>query len=109
MPKPSLGDRMRAMTFQEFRASLGESAPPEELPALLKALWWDGKDNFDRAHGIAQDDESGEGSWVHAYLHRKEGDSGNAGYWYGRAQRPYPKSTLDEEWQEIATELLERS
>jgi hypothetical protein len=96
------------MTFQEFRASLNGSEPPEELPALLKALWWDAKDNFDRAHGIAQDDESGEGSWIHGYLHRKEGDAGNAGYWYGRAQRPYPKNTLDEEWQEIATELLER-
>jgi hypothetical protein len=99
---------MRAMTFKEFRASLGQSAPPEDLPALLKALWWDGNDNFDRAHGIAQDDESREGAWVHAYLHRKEGDSGNAGYWYRRADRPYPKNLLVEEWQEIATELLHR-
>jgi hypothetical protein len=95
------------MTFQEFRASLNGSEPPKELPALLKALWWDGKDNFDRAHGIAQDEESPDGAWVHAYLHRKEGDASNAGYWYRQAQRPYPKTTLDEEWQEIATELLQ--
>ena len=108
MPK-SLGQRrMRPMTFPEFQASLVESAPPENLPELLKALWWDGKDNFDRAHGIAQDDESREAAWIHAYLHRKEGDSGNAGYWYRRAQRPFPKNTLDEEWQDIATELLGR-
>ena len=99
--------RMRAMTFQEFRASLGGSAPPEDLPALLKALWWDGNENFDRAHGIAQDIESADAAWVHAYLHRKEGDAGNAGYWYRRAERPFPKNTLDEEWQEIATELLQ--
>jgi hypothetical protein len=96
------------MSFEEFQASLVQSAPAEDLHELLKALWWDGKGNFDRAHDIAQDVESGEGAWVHAYLHRKEGDSGNAGYWYSRAQRPCPKNTLDEEWQHIATELLAR-
>ena len=100
---------MRAMTIEEFRASLRASAPPEGLSPLLKALWFDAKGNFDRAHEIAQDDDSGqESAWVHAYLHRKEGDEPNAGYWYKRAHQPHPENSVDEEWRQIATVLLHR-
>ena len=97
------------MTIEEFRASLRESHPPAGLSALLSALWWDGKGNFDRAHDIAQDDTSGqEAAWVHAYLHRREGDNENAGYWYKRAHQPHPETSPDEEWRQITTVLLHR-
>jgi hypothetical protein len=97
------------MTIEEFRASLRESVPPAGLSALLKALWWDAKGNFDRAHDIAQDDDSGqEAAWVHAYLHRREGDRENAGYWYKRAHQPHPETSLDDEWRQITTVLLHR-
>ena len=99
---------MQAMTVEEFRASLADPVPPSSLPPLLKALWWDGKGNFERAHEIAQDEEGREAAWVHAYLHRKERDPDNAGYWYKRAHQPHPETSLDEEWRQIATVLLHR-
>lgn len=94
------------MTSDEFTSTLNQDTPPEDLPASLRALWWDAKGNWKQAHHTAQDVHSPDGSWVHAYLHRKEGDEWNAGYWYGRAGRPHPKSSLNDEWQEIVTELL---
>jgi hypothetical protein len=96
------------MTVEEFRASVRESAPSPTLPPLLKALWWDAKGSFDRAHEIAQDDPSADGAWIHAYLHRKEGDHSNAGYWYRQARHPHPKTSLDEEWTQIAAALLKQ-
>jgi hypothetical protein len=74
----------------------------------LEALWYDGKDNWDRAHEIAQDITTDDGSWIHAYLHRKEGDHGNAAYWYRRAGRSMPQVSLGEEWKQIAQALLQR-
>jgi hypothetical protein len=97
------------MTIEEFRASLSEEAPPAGLAPLLTALWWDAKGNSDRAHNIAQDVSSGqETAWVHAYLHRKEGDADNAGYWYKRARQPIPENSSDDEWRQITTVLLHR-
>ncbi len=98
------------MTIEEFRTSLHGDGPPASLPPLLAALWWDGKGNFDRAHDIAQEDSAGgqEAAWVHAYLHRKEGDPDNAGYWYKRAHQPHPENSSEEEWRQIATVLLHR-
>jgi hypothetical protein len=97
------------MTLEEFRASVSESTPPPALPPLLKALWWDAKGNFDRAHEIAQDEPSPDGAWVHAYLHRKEGDAYNAGYWYRQARQRHPQVPLDHEWDEIAAAFLNRT
>jgi hypothetical protein len=99
---------MWAMTIEQFRASLRASEPPGGLSPLLQALWWDARGHFDRAHEIAQEDSGQDGAWVHAYLHRKEGDEGNAGYWYGRAHQPHPHSSFEEEWRKISTELLLR-
>jgi hypothetical protein len=97
------------MTLEEFRACVGESAPPATLSPLLEALWWDAKGNFDRAHDLAQEDSSSRDSaWVHAYLHRKEGDPSNASYWYHRARQPRPEISLDDEWKQISTALLDR-
>ena len=81
---------------------------PEDLPHLLQALLLDASGNWDAAHRIAQNDMSQDGSWVHAYLHRKEGDLGNAGYWYRRAGKEMPPLSLEEEWEYIAQALLER-
>ena len=94
------------MTLQEFRNSLLSEPPPHHLSFALAGLWWDAKGNWKQAHESAQQDESTAGSWVHAYLHRKEGDPSNAGYWYRRAGKPPAKSTLEQEWLEIAESLL---
>ena len=93
------------MTLDQFRATLSESHPPTVSP-LLRALWHDAQGDWDRAHTIAQDIDDLQGSWVHAYLHRKEGDLGNAAYWYRRARQPVATDSLDAEWSRIVTALL---
>lgn len=94
------------MTLQEFRDSLALSKPPAELTVALAGLWWDAKGDWTKAHESAQQDEGPSGAWVHAYLHRKEGDSSNADYWYQRAGKSPARSALQDEWVEIATSLL---
>ena len=96
------------MTIEEFKASIKESEPPSELSMLLKALWYDGKGNWDKAHELAQDVNNHEGAWVHAFLHRKEGDVSNASYWYNRANKKIPSQSLDQEWESISQALLEK-
>jgi hypothetical protein len=76
------------MTLDDFRQSLQKDDPPAELTLALVGLWWDAKGDWTRAHESAQQDEGVDGSWVHAYLHRKEGDQSNAAYWYSRAGKP---------------------
>jgi hypothetical protein len=93
------------MDIEAFRSSLSAPEPPALSPAL-RALWLDARGNWDGAHKAAQADDSGAGDWVHAYLHRKEGDAGNAAYWYRRARKPVCKASLDEEWAAIADALL---
>jgi hypothetical protein len=94
------------MTAKEFRDSVLSDGSPEGLSFALAGLWWDAKGDWKRAHESAQQDEGPAGSWVHAYLHRKEGDSSNAGYWYRRAGKSPARSSLEEEWFEIAESLL---
>ena len=94
------------MTLQEFKASLDSSQPPKGISKLLEAMWYKGKGDWETSHNIAQDIHSKEGSWIHAYLHRKEGDEGNAAYWYARAGRKMPSVGLAEEWDAICEELL---
>lgn len=94
------------MSIQEFTATLSHANPPEQLSPLLQALWYDAKDQWDAAHDLAQDVHSNDGSWVHAYLHRKEGDPANASYWYHRANKPVSQKSLNDEWSEIVTALL---
>jgi hypothetical protein len=90
----------------EFKASLSGAAPAPQLDAPLAALWWAARDGWDRAHGIVQDEETTEAAWVHAYLHRVEGDLGNAGYWYRRARKVVATGPLEAEWEAIASALL---
>ncbi|MBR0679196.1 hypothetical protein GXW74_01755 [Roseomonas eburnea] len=94
------------MTFEEFERSTREPTPPAGLTEPLLALWWDARGDWDRAHGHAQAVEDAAGAWVHAYLHRREGDLANAGYWYRRAGRSPAAGPLDGEWAAIAAELL---
>ena len=94
------------MTLDEFRATIAEPAPPEGMSHALQTLWWDAKGDWNKAHHCAQLDHGRTGSSVHAYLHRKEGDAGNAAYWYRRARKPVAKGSLDEEWAAIAQALL---
>jgi hypothetical protein len=94
-----------SMSIESFISSLAHSEPAASSP-LLQALWHDGKGNWEKAHELAQDIETSDGSWVHAYLHRKEGDSSNAAYWYRRAGKPVPNVSLETEWKEIVSALL---
>lgn len=97
------------MTIEELRASLRNDSPPAGLSLALAGLWWDARGDWKRAHESVQQDEGPAGSWVHAYLHRKEGDASNAGYWYGRAGKPHSKDPLDQEWLAITEALLKSS
>jgi hypothetical protein len=90
----------------DFIASLDGAAPAPDLNAPLAGLWWAAKGDWDRAHKIVQDESSREAAWVHAYLHRVEGDLGNAGYWYRRAGQAAAKDSLEAEWERIAVTLL---
>ncbi|MBS1798370.1 MAG: hypothetical protein JSS95_00950 [Acidobacteria bacterium] len=92
------------MTLADLR-----STAAEHLDGLLLALWLDAKGDWNRAHEIAQEVAGPDGAWVHAYLHRKESDLGNAAYWYARAGRAVEKGDLSAEWERIAIELLTRS
>jgi len=83
-----------------------EDGPSSEWSGLIQALWWAKKGYWEKAHEIAQSAGSVEGDWVHAYLHREEGDIGNASYWYARAGKPVCSSSLSVEWEEMVKELL---
>jgi hypothetical protein len=94
------------MTLDDFRKSVTATELPAGLTHPLAGLWWDAKGDWTRAHESAQQDEGAEGLWVHAYLHRKEGDPGNAAYWYNRAGKSVCEETLDAEWLSIVKALL---
>jgi len=91
------------MSFEEFTAA---AKPPAGAGPALLALWHDLRGDWDRAHELAQQDTGRNGAWVHAYLHRREGDEGNAGYWYARAGKPAGSGDLDAEREAIARALL---
>ncbi len=94
------------MTLDDVERSLAADAPPPGLHPLLQALWWDRKGDWSRAHDAVSHDESRDASRIHAYLHRQEGDLGNAGYWYRRAGESLATDTLDGEWRRLANGLL---
>ena len=96
------------MTLTDFKASLIKDSPPDGLSPLLQSLWYDAKGNWETAHDIAQEIHTDNGSWIHAYLHRKEGDTGNASYWYHMAHKPFPTVTLDKEWEDLVAQLSQK-
>jgi hypothetical protein len=93
------------MTIEDFKTTLAAATPPP-VPPLLLALWHDARGEWEGAHRIAQDVDDKDGAWVHAYLHRKEGDLENSAYWYRRAGQPVASDSLDDEWSRIVTALL---
>ena len=95
------------MTPEAFKRTLEDPSPPP-ASAAIRALWYDATGDWDAAHDAIQDDESRDAAWVHAYLHRKEGDNGNARYWYARAGRPYTDQPLSSEWEDVLAALLNR-
>ena len=96
------------MTLDEFRATLDDAAPPAVAP-VLRAMWYAANGKWDDAHKIAQDINDRSGAWVHAHLHRVEGDLGNARYWYSHAAKAEATGSLEAEWERIVTELLRSS
>lgn len=96
------------MTAEQFKASLKDTKPPEDLSAPLTALWWDAKGDWQRSHSLVDELETKDGMAVHAYLHRKEGSSSNAEYWYERAGRKFHRPKLEEEFQALVEGLLTR-
>ncbi len=94
------------MTLDEFRATLRAEAPPSGLSRPLEALWRIANDEWDAAHRLVQSGAGIEGAWVHAHLHRIEGDRSNAAYWYRRAGKPLAEAALDKEWADIVGALL---
>lgn len=93
-------------SFEEFLKTLNEETPPDDWSLPLQALWWDAKGNWNASHSIAQDLPTPIGSRIHAYLHRKEGDDWNAGYWYRQANQPFPDVTLDEELRQMVIQEI---
>jgi len=94
------------MKLQDFKSTLTQDSPPGEISSLVKALWLDARGDWSKAHDLAQEVNTKDGSWVHAYLHRKEGDKFNAQYWYNRADKKMPAYSIEQEWEEIVIELL---
>ena len=95
------------MTISLLKDSLSENNPPQNLSIYLKALWYDAKGEWDKAHKLMADINDKNASWIHAYLHRKEGDISNADYWYSKAGKSRPTTSLNTEWEQIASTLLQ--
>lgn len=94
------------MNLEQFKESLSNDSPPDNISDELKALWYDGKNNWDAAHKTVQNLQTSNAAWVHAYLHRKDGDGGNADYWYRQAGKEYSNLSPTNEWEEIVYFLL---
>ena len=95
------------MTFEEFQLSVDNKLPPG-FSSHLKSLWYDKKGEWDRAHQIAQELVDSDGSWVHAYLHRVEGDKWNSNYWYSKAGKEMPVLSLEDEWEQLVRYFLDK-
>jgi hypothetical protein len=93
-------------TFSSFKESLKQPSPDKDHSAILKSLWYDGKGNWDAAHAQVDNLSDKDSAWVHAYLHRKEGDIWNADYWYAKARKERPSISLEEEWEILVEHFL---
>lgn len=93
-------------SYLEFEETLSNSKPNSDWSEALQAMWYDANGNWEASHDIAQEMHNSLGSWIHGYLHRKEGDEWNAGYWYRQANKPFPKTTLAQEHREITDFIL---
>jgi hypothetical protein len=98
--------RFPLKTLTEFKASLNSAQPDNDLSAPLKSLWYDGKGDWHQAHAQVDNLDDPKSAWIHAYLHRKEGDIGNADYWYRKARQTRPNLSLEEEWEALVLQFL---
>ncbi len=96
------------MVLNEFIQLTDADNPPKNISQNLLALWYDSKGDWRKAHEIVQETSGFEGDWIHAYLHRKEGDLGNANYWYSRVGKIRPNFSLQMEWEQIVEYLLKK-
>ncbi|GAB3661312.1 hypothetical protein GCM10028791_35750 [Echinicola sediminis] len=94
------------MTPAEFKNSLQQNQPPKGISIQLTSLWYDGKGNWEHAHDLVNDLMDEDSAYVHAYLHRKEGDEWNASYWYRNARKTKPSCSLEEEWEMLVEYFL---
>ncbi len=94
------------MNLASFKESISGNEPPQNSSVYLSSLWYEAKGDWEKAHILIQDVEDKNTAWIHAYLHRKEGDNSNADYWYRRAEKKRPSISLTEEWDEIVTALI---
>ena len=94
------------MNYETFLRSLEATLPSSTWSFGLQSIWWDAKGNWEKAHDIADNMDTVMGYWLHAYLHRKEGDDFNAAYWYRKAEKSFPQCTLEEEQENIIESLL---
>jgi hypothetical protein len=95
------------MMTADFKSSLSGAAPAASVSPPLAALWWAAKGDWSKAHGIVQDEGGVDAAWVHAYLHRVEGDLDNASYWYRRAGKPVASGSVEVEWDRVVSALLQ--
>jgi hypothetical protein len=107
--KGRISAKTTTMKSDQFNATLTDDLPLAGITLSLAALWYAGKGDWEQAHAIAQDIPIPEGSWVHAWLHRQEGDAWNANYWYQRAGKTMPEVSLEEEWRQMVKTLLRES
>ena len=96
------------MTFSQFKESLASHYPPAHASVYLQSLWFEYNGNWNKAHELIQDLTDKKAAWIHAYLHRKEGDIWNADYWYNKAGKERPPISLENEWEEMAAVLVEQ-
>ena len=94
------------MHFETFQQSIRATTPPQNISVYLLAMWYDANSDWDKAHAMVNNLDDATACWVHAYLHRKEGDTGNANYWYSKAAKKMPLGSLQEEWKIIVKALL---
>src|SRR5688500_12865629 len=94
------------MTLVQYKQSLSSASPPSEASDYLKALWFDANGDWEKSHNIIQYIDDKKAAWIHAYLHRKEGDIWNADYWYSKAGKKRPNVSLQQEWEMITNELI---
>lgn len=95
------------MDLVSFVTSLDTDTPPEDISVYLLALWYDAKEDWDKSHTTIQNVDTKNAAWIHAYLHRKEGDTFNADYWYRRAGKKRPDVTIKEEWNNLVTAMMD--
>jgi len=96
----------KPIDYEEFRATLANDNPNREWQVCLQSLWWDAKGDWHKAHELVDGSNAEDADWIHAYLHRKEGDKWNAGYWYRRAAKKFPEQDLEQEFKQLVEAQL---